>query len=182
MTTLAKELTKTVERLDKKYGSDDLFVKMMKWQLEEIINQQDLKDQVCPVQVVRKRKSIFEKYQIDDLQNLPIDPVEMAIRAAYGIDWDEDISKETIKRKREQIANKLQADKIYKKPSAYKSGYIVKTYKSLGGTYRDDKATKNLSRWFKEKWADVGNKEYPVYRPTKRLNKLTPFTVNEIDI
>lgn len=112
MTTLAKELTKTVEQLDKKYGSDDLFVKMMKWQLEEIINQQDLKDQVCPVQVVRKRKSIFEKYQIDDLQNLPIDPVEMAIREAFGIDWDEDISKETIKRKSKEIADKLLADKI----------------------------------------------------------------------
>jgi len=112
MTTLAKELAKTVERLDQKYGSDDLFVKMMKRQLEEIINQQDQKDQACSVQVVRKRKSIFEKYQIDDLQNLPIDPVEMAIREAFGIDWDEDISKETIKRKSKQIADKLLADKI----------------------------------------------------------------------
>ena len=112
MTTLAKELAKTVEKLDKKYGSDDLFVKMMKWQLEEIINQQDQKDQACSVQVVRKRKSIFEKYQIDDLQNLPIDPVEMAIREAFEIDWDEDISKETIKRKSKQIADKLLADKI----------------------------------------------------------------------
>ena len=112
MTTLAKELAKTVERLDQKYGSDDLFVKMMKRQLEEIINQQDQNDQVCQVQVVRKRKSIFEKYQIDDLQNLPIDPVEMAIREAFGIDWDEDISKETIKRKSKQIADKLLADKI----------------------------------------------------------------------
>ena len=112
MTTLAKELAKTVERLDQKYGSDDLFVKMMKSQLEEIINQQDQKDQTCPVHVVTKRKSIFEKYQIDDLQNLPIDPVEMAIREAFGIDWDEDISKETIKRKSKQIADKLLADKI----------------------------------------------------------------------
>jgi hypothetical protein len=112
MTTLAKELAKTVERLDQKYGSDDLFVKMMKRQLEEIINQQDQKDEACSVQVVRKRKSIFEKYQIDDLQNLPIDPVEMAIREAFGIDWDEDISKETIKRKSKQIADKLLADKI----------------------------------------------------------------------
>ena len=112
MTTLAKELAKTVERLDQKYGSDDLFVKMMKRQLEEIINQQDQKDQACSVQVVRKRKSIFEKYQIDDLQNLPIDPVEMAIREAFGIDWDEDISKETIKRKSKEIADKLLADKI----------------------------------------------------------------------
>jgi len=112
MTTLAEELEKTVERLDQKYGSDDLFVKMMRRQLEEIINQQDQKDQTCPVHVVRKRKSIFEKYQIDDLQNLPIDPVEMAIREAFGIDWDEDISKETIKRKSKQIADKLLADKI----------------------------------------------------------------------
>jgi len=112
MTTLAKELAKTVERLDQKYGSDDLFVKMMKRQLEEINNQQDQKDQACSEQVVRKRKSIFEKYQIDDLQNLPIDPVEMAIREAFGIDWDEDISKETIKRKSKQIADKLLADKI----------------------------------------------------------------------
>jgi len=112
MTILAKELAKTVERLDQKYGSDDLFVKMMKRQLEEINNQQDQKDQACSVQVVRKRKSIFEKYQIDDLQNLPIDPVEMAIREAFGIDWDEDISKETIKRKSKQIADKLLADKI----------------------------------------------------------------------
>ena len=112
MTTLAKELAKTVERLDQKYGSDDLFVKMMKRQLEEIINQPDQNYQVYQVQVVRKRKSIFEKYQIDDLQNLPIDPVEMAIREAFGIDWDEDISKETIKRKSKEIADKLLADKI----------------------------------------------------------------------
>ena len=76
---------------------------------------------------------------------------------------------------------KLQADKIYKKSSSYKSAYIIKSYKSLGGTYRDDNQPKNLSRWFKEKWKDVGNQQYPVYRPTKRINKLTPLTVNEID-
>ena len=33
---------------------------------------------------------------------------------------------------------KKRADEIYKKPSAYKSGYIVKTYKELGGRYLDD--------------------------------------------
>jgi len=33
------------------------------------------------------------------------------------------------------------ADKTYKKPSAYKSGFIVKTYKDLGGTYSGDKKT-----------------------------------------
>ncbi len=33
----------------------------------------------------------------------------------------------------EEVKNK--ADEIYKKPSAYKSGYIVKEYKRLGGKY-----------------------------------------------
>ena len=45
-------------------------------------------------------------------------------------------------------AQKL-ADEIYKKPSAYKSGYIVKKYKELGGKYGDDDEPKNLKRWFK---------------------------------
>ena len=76
---------------------------------------------------------------------------------------------------------KEKADDKYKKSSAYKSGFIVKTYKELGGRYKDDDDEKDLARWFKEDWKDVGNKEYPVYRPTKRINKKTPLTVNEID-
>jgi len=76
---------------------------------------------------------------------------------------------------------KQKADKLYSKPSAYKSGWIVKTYKQNGGRYKDDNQPKNLKRWFKEKWEDVGHKEYPVYRPTKRVNKHTPLTVDEID-
>jgi hypothetical protein len=73
------------------------------------------------------------------------------------------------------------ADTIYKKPSAYKSGYIVKRYKELGGTYSDDDEPKNLQRWFKEDWQDVGHKDYPTYRPTKRITKDTPLTLQEID-
>lgn len=76
---------------------------------------------------------------------------------------------------------KKQADEIYKKPSAYKSGWIVKKYKELGGNYKDDGEPKNLKRWFKEKWADIGNMDYPVYRPTKRISKDTPLTASEID-
>jgi len=76
---------------------------------------------------------------------------------------------------------KKRADEIYKKPSAYKSGYIIKTYKELGGRYLDDHEEKDLKRWFKEKWKDIGHKSYPIYRPTVRVNKNTPFTVNEID-
>jgi len=68
----------------------------------------------------------------------------------------------------------------YKKPSAYRSGAVVKRYKELGGKFKDDNG-RPLARWFKEEWADVGNKEYPVYRPTKRISKDTPLTAEEID-
>ena len=73
------------------------------------------------------------------------------------------------------------ADQKYSKPSAYKSGFIVKLYKHLGGTYTNDKKPKNLQRWFKEGWKDIAGLDYPVYRPTKRINKKTPLTPNEID-
>ncbi len=76
---------------------------------------------------------------------------------------------------------KKYADTIYKKPSAYKSGFIVKKYKELGGEYIDDNKPKNLQRWFKEEWKDVGGLEYPVYRPTKRVSKKTPLTPAEIN-
>jgi hypothetical protein len=76
---------------------------------------------------------------------------------------------------------KEEADKKYSKPSAFKSGYIVKKYKELGGTYREDGEPRNLERWFQEKWTDVGNSDYPVFRPTKRISKATPLTVSEID-
>jgi hypothetical protein len=73
------------------------------------------------------------------------------------------------------------ADKTYDKPSAYKSGFIVKTYKDLGGTYKDSGERKGIKEWFEEEWKDIGKKAYPVYRPTKRVSKHTPLTVSEID-
>ena len=76
---------------------------------------------------------------------------------------------------------KSEADSIYKKSSAYKSGYIVKRYKELGGRYQDDNKEKNLKRWFLEQWEDIGHKAYPVYRPTIKINDKTPLTINEID-
>ena len=74
-----------------------------------------------------------------------------------------------------------EADKKYEKQSAYKSGWIVKTYKQRGGTYGDDNKPKNLKRWFKEEWSDIGEQSYPVYRPTKRISKDTPLTIDEIN-
>jgi len=76
---------------------------------------------------------------------------------------------------------KSKADEKYKKSSAYKSGYIQKIYKELGGEYANDNKEKPLKRWFKEKWKDIGNENYPVYRPTIRINSKTPLTINEID-
>ena len=76
---------------------------------------------------------------------------------------------------------KRKADNIYGKPSAYKSGWIVKTYKQMGGTYKDDNKPKDLKRWFKEDWGDIGGKDYPVYRPFKRVSSKTPLTAFEID-
>jgi len=76
---------------------------------------------------------------------------------------------------------KAYADNIFKKPSAFKSGFIVKKYKELGGTYSGEKPSKTgIARWFKEEWKDFGNKEYPVFRPTKRITKDTPLTPEEI--
>jgi hypothetical protein len=75
---------------------------------------------------------------------------------------------------------KQMADKIYNKSSAYKSGYIVKSYEKMGGKFRDN-GPKKLKQWFEEEWKDIGNKVYPVYRPTKRISQTTPLLVSEIE-
>ena len=77
---------------------------------------------------------------------------------------------------------KKMADQKYKKHSAYKSGWIVKTYTDLGGTYKGKKPkNEGLDRWFNEEWKDYAGMNYPVYRPTKRVTKETPLTPKEID-
>jgi hypothetical protein len=77
---------------------------------------------------------------------------------------------------------KKRADTIYAKPSAYKSGWIVKTYKELGGTYSEDNQPKKLKQWYDAVWKSVAEKDqYPVLRPTVRVNKTTPLLPSEID-
>jgi len=71
--------------------------------------------------------------------------------------------------------------KQYPKHSAYRSGQLVQKYKELGGTYSGSKPKGGLTSWFKEDWRDIGNEDYPVYRPTKRINKDTPLLASEID-
>ena len=79
---------------------------------------------------------------------------------------------------------KKQADKIYEKPSAYKSMYIQKIYKSMNGEYIDDNQPKKLKQWMNEKWINInpllGKTGYPTYRPLVRVNKNSPKTVEEI--
>lgn len=73
----------------------------------------------------------------------------------------------------------------YEKPSAFRSGAVIKKYKELGGEFIDDKQPKKLKRWFKEEWKDVNplktDSSYPVFRPTIRVNKETPLTVSEVN-
>lgn len=90
-----------------------------------------------------------------------------------------------IKNKKLYEEVKADVNKRYSKNSAYRSGMYILEYKRRGGEFLREKP-KNidklpLARWFKEDWADIGGKNYPVYRPRKRISKLTPLTQNEID-
>lgn len=88
---------------------------------------------------------------------------------------------------------KEKANNTYKRHSAYKSMYIVKTYKELGGKYRSKKDSKGVSRWNQEKWIQVvpflekGEKivcgsgdNKKGCRPSKRIDKDTPITIQEL--
>ena len=86
------------------------------------------------------------------------------------------------KNKKDYNKAKKLANKKYKKASAYKSAFIVKTYKELGEKFDGKKDEKKvLNRWFDEEWKDVGNEDYTVYRPTKRISADTPLTIDEVD-
>lgn len=81
------------------------------------------------------------------------------------------------------LYNKIKKDIFSKNPinSAYRSGLLIKTYKDQGGKFKGDKPKEGLTRWFSENWKDIGGKSYPVYRPTKRIDKKTPLLPSEID-
>lgn len=86
-----------------------------------------------------------------------------------------------------QVKQKIM--KSYKKNSAFASGAIVKEYKRQGGKYAEDDKPRHLTRWFKEKWIDINpilgitnDDAYPVFRPTERVNELTPRLLQEIPI
>tara|TARA_R110000765_G_scaffold423796_1_gene533223 strand:+ start:45 stop:464 length:420 start_codon:yes stop_codon:yes gene_type:complete len=88
---------------------------------------------------------------------------------------------------------KAKANKKYgRKTGAYKSMYMVKEYKKMGGGYRGQKKLGGTTRWNKEKWIQVipfvksgkkiacgsRNKMTKACRPTRKL-KGTPITLQE---
>lgn len=91
---------------------------------------------------------------------------------------------------------KKDADKVYERNSAYKSMYISKRYKELGGKYSGKKQKKkgSTTKWTEEQWVQVipylksgkkiacgaDNKKNKVCRPLKRVDKNTPITIKEL--
>jgi hypothetical protein len=91
---------------------------------------------------------------------------------------------------------KREADAKYEKHSAYKSMYISKLYKEYGGKYKDSsKKDTKLSTWRQERWITVepylkegkkiacGSEKAPnihACRPSKRINKNTPTTIDSL--
>lgn len=93
------------------------------------------------------------------------------------------------------LYEKTKRDIILKYPvnSAYRSGLIVKKYKEeYEKKYKNKNAyigikngAKGLLRWFNEEWknqrGEIGyKKKGDIYRPTIRVNKDTPITINEL--
>ena len=83
------------------------------------------------------------------------------------------------------------------KTSVYKSAWIVREYKKRGGMYDSHllpPRSTGLQRWFREKWVDVSRNDhapcgrpssksklaYPLCRPTVRVTKNTPTTLQEL--
>ena len=74
----------------------------------------------------------------------------------------------------------------YPKHSAYRSGLIVKMYKTLGGRYSGDRNSSKLKRWFQEQWTnEIGRVGYEpghtLYRPNIKVSKETPTTWQELN-
>lgn len=84
------------------------------------------------------------------------------------------------------------ADSKFDANGIYKSSWIVKEYKKLGGKYSGKKdKDQGLLRWYREKWINLSTglscgrknkkEDYPLCRPSIKINKQTPLTVDEIN-
>jgi hypothetical protein len=100
------------------------------------------------------------------------------------------------------LYNKVKAEakrKFKAWPSAYGSAWLVKEYKRRGGKYSGKKSkSSGISRWMEEKWINIcklpkkvscgrtklsknWKKNYPVCRPSKRVNSSTPLLASQLD-
>jgi hypothetical protein len=88
---------------------------------------------------------------------------------------------------------KAKADNVYEKHSAYKSMYLSRIYQEMGGKYKNMKTDSSLKNWRDEKWIQVsdflingtkkecGSGSNPKgCRPTIKIDKNTPITINEL--
>jgi hypothetical protein len=100
---------------------------------------------------------------------------------------------------------KLADKKFTSKTGVYKSSWIVKEYKRLGGKYHGSKPKNSgIKRWYKEKWVDLNrpiknskgkvigykscgrssvkkkSSKYPLCRPSNRVSPKTPKTYKEL--
>jgi hypothetical protein len=98
-----------------------------------------------------------------------------------------------------EFAKEIIKSRVDRWPSAYASGQLVQLYKRMGGKYIGEKNS-DLNRWYKEKWVNLAkpiikgddmvfeecgesNESDPLYpycRPTIRVDKNTPETVDEL--
>jgi hypothetical protein len=103
----------------------------------------------------------------------------------------------------QKVKNRVKS-RVERWPSAYASGQVVQQYKAEfkkkygdKNPYKGKKKEKGaLARWYEEKWVDLcrpkkdgkyhpcGRKKmtgkYPFCRPSMRVNKNTPMTVDEV--
>jgi len=102
---------------------------------------------------------------------------------------------ENVLNKKLYLQVKKESAKRFKQPtSAYRSMWIVKTYKERGGKYKGKKSVQNTRKWLKEEWVQVepyltekgkkivcGHGDNPkACRPLHRIDKTTPLTLDEL--
>jgi hypothetical protein len=92
-----------------------------------------------------------------------------------------------------KIKKEIKKDIKNRRWGAYDSGRLVKEYKKAGGKYSGIKKSNPLSRWYEEKWVNACkwpqivpcgrkdmNSKIAYCRPSIRINKNTPRTVEEL--
>lgn len=96
-----------------------------------------------------------------------------------------------------QKAKNIANNKFSSKTGAFKSMFIVKKYKEMGGTYSGNSSSK-LKRWRQENWVDLNqpkkdggyypcghtntqNNKYPLCRPSKTISQDTPRKYQDIN-